>query len=281
MTDTQRGILRCPLCGEPLFRTEGGYACPARHTFDRARQGYTNLLLRPAGQHGDNREMILARREFLESGAYAPLAQAIVAAAERLAPGAGTFLDAGCGEGYYGDAVLAALPGAVGYGIDISREALKVAGRRETVKNGRFSLFVAGVYEMPFADRAFDLVLNVFAPLAAAEYRRVLRPRGVLLMAIPDRRHLFEMKEILYDSPRENEVADFALDGLTFLGAEPVKHRFTLTGQAQIDALFSMTPYYYRTPEPGRRRLAALDTLTVTAEFLLLAYRAPEFAPGS
>ena len=72
MTDTQRGILRCPLCGESLFRTEGGYACPARHTFDRARQGYTNLLLRPAGQHGDNREMILARREFLESGAYAP-----------------------------------------------------------------------------------------------------------------------------------------------------------------------------------------------------------------
>ena len=42
-----------------------------------------------------------------------------------------------------------------------------------------------------------------------------------------------------------------------------------------------MTPYYYRTPETGRRRLAALDTLTVTAEFLLLAYRAPEFAPGS
>ena len=134
---------------------------------------------------------------------------------------------------------------------------------------------------MPFADRSFDLVLNVFAPLAAAEYRRVVRPRGMLLMAIPDRRHLFEMKEILYDSPRENEVADFALDGLTFLGAEPVKHRFTLTGQAQIDALFSMTPYYYRTPETGGRRLAALDTLTVTAEFLLLAYRAPEFVPGS
>ena len=281
MTDTQRGILRCPLCGEPLFRTEGGYACPARHTFDRARQGYTNLLLRPAGQHGDNREMILARRDVLESGAYAPLAQAIVAAAERLAPGAGTFLDAGCGEGYYGEAVLAAFPNAVGYGIDISREALKVAGRRETVASGRFSLFVAGVYEMPFADRSFDLVLNVFAPLAAEEYRRVLRPGGILLMAIPDRRHLFEMKEVLYDAPRENEVADFALDGFTFLGAEPVRNRFTLRGQEQIDALFSMTPYYYRTPEAGRQRLAALGRLDVTAEFLLLSYRLGEMQTGT
>ena len=126
---------------------------------------------------------------------------------------------------------------------------------------------------MPFADRSFDLLLNVFAPLATEEYRRVLRPGGVLLMAIPDRRHLFEMKEVLYDTPRENEVADFALDGFTFLGAEPVKSRFTLTGREQIRALFSMTPYFYRTPEAGRQRLDALDRLEVTAEFLLLSYR--------
>ena len=277
-------LFRCPLCAAPLERREHSYACPGGHSFDIAREGYTHLL--PANQKhsknpGDDRAMVAARSAFLDQGYYAPLRDTLAELACAYAPEHVRILDAGCGEGYYGEAVLAALPGAVGYGIDISREALKVAGRRETVKNGRFSLFVAGVYEMPFADRAFDLVLNVFAPLAAAEYRRVLRPRGVLLMAIPDRRHPFEMKEILYDSPRENEVADFALDGLTFLGAEPVKHRFTLTGQAQIDALFSMTPYYYRTPETGRRRLAALDTLTVTAEFLLLAYRAPEFAPGS
>lgn len=275
------GPLICPVCRLPLARCGGSYMCPARHTFDRARQGYTNLLLRPAGQHGDNREMILARRAFLESGAYLPLSHAIAAAAVRLAKGAETFLDAGCGEGYYGEAVLSALPNAAGYGIDISREALRVAGRRETVVSGRFSLFVAGVYEMPFADRSFDLVLNVFAPLAAEEYRRVLRPGGILLMAIPDRRHLMEMKEVLYDTPRENEVADFALEGFSFLGAEPVKSRFTLTGQEQIQALFSMTPYCYRTPEAGRRRLAALESLEVTAEFLLLSYRAGEFQAGS
>lgn len=272
--------LICPLCRLPLTRTGGSYLCPQRHTFDRAHRGYTNLLLRPAGQHGDNREMILARHAFLESGAYAPLAGAVADAARRLAPGAHTFLDAGCGEGYYGEAVLTALPAATGYGIDISREALRVAGRRETVASGRFSLFVAGVYEMPFADRSFDLVLNVFAPLATEEYRRVLRPGGILLMAIPDRRHLFEMKEVLYDIPRENEVADFALAGLTFLGAEPIKSRFTLRGQEQINALFSMTPYCYRTPAAGRRRLGALETLEVTAEFLLLSYRSDEFSFG-
>lgn len=271
----------CPVCRLPLSRTEAGYACPRRHAFDRARQGYTNLLLRAAGQHGDNREMILARHAFLSGGAYEPLAAAIAAAAVRYAPDTDVFLDAGCGEGYYGERVLEALPRARGYGIDISREALRVAGRREVVRGGRFSLFVAGVYDMPVATDTVDLLLNVFAPLASDAYRRVMRPRGILLMAIPDRRHLYEMKEILYDTPRENEVAPTELAGFKFLGAEPVRSSLHLTGQAEIDALFAMTPYYYRTPEAGRRRLAALETLDVTAEFLLLSYEKEEMSGGA
>lgn len=262
----------CPVCRLPLARTETGYTCPRHHTFDRARQGYTNLLLRAAGQHGDNREMILARHAFLTGGSYEPLAAAIAAAAVRYAPDTAVFLDAGCGEGYYGERVLRSLPRARGYGIDISREALRVAGRREVVRDGRFSLFVAGVYDMPIATDAVDLLLNVFAPLAEDAYRRVMRSHGILLMAIPDRRHLYEMKEILYDTPRENEVAPTELEGFRFIGAEPVRTALHLTGQAQINALFAMTPYYYRTPDAGRRRLAALETLDVTAEFLLLAY---------
>ncbi|MBE0772565.1 SAM-dependent methyltransferase, partial [Escherichia coli] len=50
-------------------------ACPAGHRFDRARQGYLNLL--PV-QHkksldpGDNAAMVEARRQFLGAGHYAP-----------------------------------------------------------------------------------------------------------------------------------------------------------------------------------------------------------------
>ena len=36
--------LICPLCSAPLSAVDNGVACPANHRFDRARQGYLNLL---------------------------------------------------------------------------------------------------------------------------------------------------------------------------------------------------------------------------------------------
>jgi 23S rRNA (guanine745-N1)-methyltransferase len=160
-----------------------------------------------------------------------------------------------------------------GIGIDISKEALRVAGVRPSVKSGELTLFAAGVYHMPIRDHSVDMVLNFFAPLATEEYGRVLKENGVLIMAIPAARHLWEMKEVLYDTPKENQVEDFALPGFTLLEEREVTSSFILEGQEKIHALFSMTPYYFRTPKEGRARLAALDTLAVTGRFHLLVYR--------
>ena len=40
-----------------------------------------------------------------------------------------------------------------------------------------------------------------------------------------------------------------------------------LEDPADIQALFGMTPYCWKTPRAGKERLAALDTLTTTAAF--------------
>ncbi len=274
-------ILLCPVCRAPLFYEEndsgrgGSYHCPARHTFDRSRQGYTNLLTgRAAGQHGDNTEMIAARTRFLDGGYYAPLCTALVSAVTASLPQGGNLLDAGCGEGYYTDALVHALdPTTHAWGIDISKEALRAACRREAVKTGRLLLYAAGVYDMPFADASMDAVVNVFSPLAREEYLRVLKPNGTLHMAIPAARHLWELKEVLYDIPHENRVADFSLDGFTLIGNTRVTCPMQLPDAETIAALFSMTPYYYRTPQAGCARLAALSSLSVTADFHLLSYR--------
>lgn len=269
-------ILLCPVCRAVLVRTEGGYRCQAGHNFDRARQGYTNLLTgRAAGQHGDNADMIRARRDFLNGGYYAPLRDALCRLAEALFPAEGTLIDAGCGECYYTDGVMNALSEkhARGIGLDISREALRAAGARQSVREGALTLFAAGVYDMPLRDGCADMVLNLFAPLADAEYRRVLKPDGVLLMAIPAARHLWELKELLYDTPYENQVRDFRLPGFALLSSQKIIAPFTLTDRESVRALFSMTPYCYRTPAAGRARLEACERLSVTAEFHLLAYR--------
>ena len=104
------------------------------------------------------------------------------------------------------------------------------------------------------------------------EFHRVLADDGRLVLAVPGPRHLFGMKEILYDTPYENEVQDTALAGFTLLEKRAVTFDLTLPSQEAIADLFAMTPYCYRTPRAGRERLAALDTLSISAEFYVLVY---------
>ncbi len=97
----------------------------------------------------------------------------------------GSFLDAGCGEGFVTRQLLHAVPGLEVTGCDVSRDALAVAA--EAIPTASF---VAGsVIELPFDDRSFDVIgcfevlehLPGDLPAAAlAEFARVAR-RGVVL----------------------------------------------------------------------------------------------------
>src|SRR5690625_1451364 len=96
-------MLICPLCQQALTSIENGVSCPAGHRFDRARQGYLNLLpVQHKGSRdpGDNSAMVEARRRFLDAGHYAPLAERLVELATADIQPA-RWLDIGCGEGYY------------------------------------------------------------------------------------------------------------------------------------------------------------------------------------
>ncbi|HKT05800.1 MAG TPA: 23S rRNA methyltransferase, partial [Rugosimonospora sp.] len=75
------GYLRCPVCAQPL-RVTGTHTlgCPARHSFDVARQGYVDLAPGPLAHTGDTAEMVAARAEFLDRGHYDAVSAALAAA---------------------------------------------------------------------------------------------------------------------------------------------------------------------------------------------------------
>lgn len=257
----------CPNCRKSLFEDEKRWVCPAGHSFDKAGEGYVNLLLRNGGTHGDNREMILARRRFLDSGQYLPLKLLLCGRVKEQSPG--TLLDAGCGEGYYTESLSAALPQSELWGVDISKEALACAGKR---LKGRANLAVASIYDLPFGNECFEALTLVFSPFSGEEYRRVLKENGVLYMVIPGRRHLWELKEVLYERPYENEVRDRTLPGFEFLAEDRISYTREVQGE-DLQNLFRMTPYFYRTPKEGRERANVCSALTLTMEFHLLRYR--------
>lgn len=258
-------MLSCPLCGAPLERSERVYTCPGGHSYDIAKEGYVHLL--PANKMhsktpGDDKAMATARNRFLSANHYARLRDTLAALAVEHAPKGAVVLDSGCGEGYYTAAIKAALPTARVAGVDLSKPSLKYAARRE--REAEFA--VASVYHLPVGDGRVDLLLNCFSPLAPEEFRRVLKPGGVFFYVVPGPRHLWEMKEVLYEHPYENPEETVAYEGFTLLGIAESEGPMALEGQALMD-LFGMTPYVWKTPKAGVERLAALDALNVTAQF--------------
>ena len=262
--------LICPICGEKLNIRERQYVCPHNHSFDMARQGYVNLLTvqqKHSLNPGDTREQVLSRREFLEAGFYAPIAEALIAEAKSLGI-SGQILDVGCGEGYYSSRLAEALDAPL-TGLDISKEAVRCAAAKYKGKQW----LCATAAHIPVEDGSVELLTSLFALTLPQEFARVLKQGGYYFQVLAAEDHLLGLKGIIYDKlnfKEKNTVPE--LPGFELVKSVPIRFSFTVEGQ-QVQNLFSMTPHVFRIGKAGAERLAKTETLTDTASCVLNVYR--------
>lgn len=265
----------CPVCGQALVQEQNSFKCENRHSFDRSKYGYVNLLMsqRSSAKHsGDDKLMVKARTAFLDKGYYDPLRDAVVGEVVKYRSEIKKILDVGCGECWYTAAVFNAL-GADTAGIDISKDAL-IAGAKRCHE---LSLAVASVTKLPVADSSVDLVMNMFAPVCEKEFARVLRNGGFLLRAVVLEHHLFGLKQAVYENPYENPPPDIETVGFEILNRCDIKYRIKLDSNEDIVNLFKMTPYYYKTSREDQQKLNELNSLETEIGFGLILYKRKEF----
>jgi 23S rRNA (guanine745-N1)-methyltransferase len=265
---------QCPACKTALQLQSSTWRCRNGHSFDQAKEGYVNLLL---AQHknskspGDNKDMVLARRAFLQHGYYQALGQRL---AEVLQKNMDTrsvsqpwqFFDAGCGEGYYMGAILAQLK-RQGYmvqasGIDISKAAVQQAAKKH--KNMQFA--VASTFDLPLAANSQHAVMQVFAPASSAQIHRVLVDNGIWLSINPASDHLFELKSMVYDTPQQHSAELNIAEGFRLLEHHRLRFVINLDDPEQRHNLLMMTPFYWSISEEKKLRLQQ-HLQTVTADF--------------
>lgn len=259
-------VLACPICAQPLHTEQNRVCCARGHTWDVNRKGFVNLLSRPHVTYYD-RQLFEARGRLFEAGAYEPVLRALEGC---LKPGM-RVMDAGCGEGFYLDALSRKMP-LQGVGIDISRDAIAQAACHETPQ-----LWLVGdVTRLPFKDHSFDVILDILTPASYQSFWRVLKPEGLLLKVYPDTQYLKELREALgLPCYQAGEVEDHTRRNARLVERQVILKTLELTPQMYRDFVF-MTPLTQRLTLEEKEAVARKPVRQMTLHLTLDVLRPKE-----
>lgn len=276
----EENILICPVCGEGLFKKDRALCCGHGHSFDIARQGYVNLLpvTQKHSKHpGDTRDMVDARRAFLDKGYYAPISQAVWEIFGARLPKHANVLDAGCGEGYYMSCLMERMDGGGFYGVDISKDAVRYAAGR--CKGAQW--ITASAAHLPLRDASFQGVMSMFALTVPGEFHRVLCPGGYFLEVTAGRNHLMALKQLIYPEitgKQENTAKSYP--GFSLLEEKTIEFDLHLTENQEIMQLLTMTPHYWRIGREGASRAQTARELRDRAQVVFRLYQSVATSSG-
>ncbi|MEE8392014.1 MAG: methyltransferase domain-containing protein [Anaerolineae bacterium] len=292
LTENGRSVhpLICPVCEAHLVQVDNTLKCSQAHSFDVAREGYVNLLL--AGRKrpkvmGDTRDMLRARRDFLDRGFYGPLSDAINArvCTHLTSPSHDDasfpicIADVGCGEGYYLSRLKRHLDHQLGRGVrylgmDISKEAARMAAKR----HAEIRFIVANVNrKVLFSNNSVQVVTNIFAPRNTVEFGRVIAQDGLLLIVIPGPRHLENLRSELnllslsIEPDKQRHVIEQFAGAFRKVGEHTVAYEMHLTGKDLLD-LVQMTPNYWHSSSETWDNVKAIESVQTEAHFIILEF---------
>ncbi len=261
--------LICPVCSGNLILQNRSYCCENGHCFDQAKEGYVNLL---TGKHkageliGDNKDMARARRMFLQKDYFSPVAHEVskYIKAKKQNP---TICDICCGEGYYFEKIMSQIDCRM-YAFDISKEMVRLAAKRKI----KALCFVANLANIPLKNSSCDIALNFFAPFHEKEFSRIIKDDGLIITVVSGENHLFELKEILYDTPYKNDEKPPETSFLKITDKIKITNKIHLENKDDITSLFKMTPYFYHTSNSDKQKLECISSLTLTTDFAVYIF---------
>ncbi len=128
--------------------------------------------------------------------------------------------------------------------------------------------------KLPFSSDCFDVVMNILSPHNIGEFRRVLSKEGLLIKVVPLNKHLIELRQALYEHPREHPYSDEELVkeiGTRFRSVRKHTLRYTqnLSKRSVFD-LIRMTPLFWKAKKERIETLKDEGLSQVTCDFTVI-----------
>lgn len=264
----------CPVCQAPMSIHEAsqGLHCENKHHLDKNEQGYW-VFSQAKKPHIDSRQLMRAKRFLLESGVFEPMLAAVrnqlveaLAVSQNGEPLA--HLDFDCGEGFFLRSLASALSEhdfeCQQTGVGEAENAMFAAAK----SHADATYIVSQLKVLPFADNSFDLITLVDKPLKGKELLRVLKPNGFFVQVSPGPRHLWQVKEFLYNGLSEKNGDVSVPKGQHLLSQERISFKLDMSGEDAL-TLLEMTPYAWRASEKIKRQILAASFAELEIDFFV------------
>ena len=265
----------CPLCQTVFKQINNTQVCENNHHFDIAKEGHLNLLpvkAKNSKNPGDSKEMMQARRAFLNTDGYLPLALKLQQLTAQLLADKteASLLDIGCGEGYYTQILTENLPKSfIINALDISKVAIRYAAKRYK----KINFCVASAYDVPLANKSQDLLIRIYAPSLDSELLRLIKQDGYLITVTPAPRHLFELREKIYEKVHEHQSENKAPAGFTKTEQINLNYPLLISDKKILQDLIQMTPFAWKFNKQTMQELLATEKWQIECDFNIEIYQ--------
>lgn len=264
----------CPICAGNFKEMEAIYRCINGHAFDRAKEGYVNLLpanMKGSNMPGDSKGVVAARHAFLSHGYFDPVVELISTTIGAHFDEYGNNIvlaDSGCGEGYYLQQLQRRDTRLVPIGFDISKPAIGLAAKRRP----DYPWFVANSKLLPIAEQSLDVLLNCFSPFFSSNIP-LLKKGSLLIFVNGAEKHLIEMRECLYPHNIPHHFRPRHVDsGLQLIGKHNLRYSIYLKSGPELHDLVTMTPHQYRSPQALQQRFVQTAPRSITVDIVIYLY---------
>lgn len=201
------GALQCTIChSEMTVMDSKSLVCEKGHSFDLAKQGYVNMLQKQVSTMYDHTLFDARKRIIHDYKFYDKVHQKISKIIDEALQEGGLVFDAGSGEGTHLNAIFNHLDkdSIHGIGLDISKDGIVMAAKNYSDLNW----LVGDLTQTPFKEHSQDIILSFLSPANYSEFKRIMKPNGLLIKIIPGSHYLKEIREHLSDEDKEYENTD-------------------------------------------------------------------------